>query len=203
MPEKIIVDLGDGKTEEREYFTAEDLAQKVGETKAEFESRIQELEERPASKNFRALEDKAKSWEAKAKALESQGKELNDKGEIVDLNPKISYEDIENRARAAARDEQLNFRKEEFLSQYDEETRKVVEHNYNKLTAGEQITIANMGQFIDQAEMLSIPNRGNVVRNAVTASRGTVPNKAEPVNFAETEAGKGLAEEMGLRYATK
>ena len=202
MPEKIIVKLDDGKEEEREYFTKEDLEKSVGETKAEFETKIKEMEG-DLNPNWKEARKVMSEQQKKIAALESTGKTIDDKGQIVDLKPEISLDDVGKRAEEAAIRAHMNIKKEEYLSQYDEETRKVVEHNYNKLTAGEQITVTNMGQFIEQAEMLSTPNRGNVIRNAVTSIRGVAPSKAQPVDFADTDNGQSLGEQMGLRYFNK
>ena len=201
-PEKIIIKNDDGSEVEKEYFTAEDLKSIEDEKekiKQEYEEKLQDVE-KDLNPNFKELRAVAKSWEQKAKALEAQGKTINEEGQVIDLAPKpISIEEVEARARKMVREEQVNLEKEKFFSQYDDETKKVVEHNFNKLTAGEDISISNISKFMDQAEMLSIPSAGNRISKALSYGRGSAPIREKQDDFAETDSGKELSQAMGLR----
>lgn len=90
------------------------------------------------------------------------------------MNKQLTPEEIADMASRKTREEMLNMRLGEYLDRYDAETRKVVEHYYNKLTAGETINLKNIGQFVVEAEQLAkIPeeNRFNKI-----SSGGAAPN---------------------------
>lgn len=195
MPEKIIIKTDDGKEEEREYYTSDDLEQ----IRQEHEAKIKEIQGSSSAENFRALREKADSWEKRAKALEANGKTIDEEGNIVDFEQKFSMKDVEERARQIARSEQLTLRREEFLSRYDDETRKVVEHNYNKLVSGEEVTMGNMGTFFSQAEMLARPGGSNQIRQAFSQSRGSASVDSNKNDFADSDEGKNIASMMGLK----
>lgn len=214
MPEKFTVKNEDGTEEEREFFTQAEIDakvdetkgeydKKINETKEEYDTRIKDLEE-DSNPNWKEAREKMKVQEAKIQALEASGKTINDAGEVVDLQPKsLTMEEVDARAREIARSEQINYRKEEMFSNYDEEERKVIEHNFNKLTAGEDLNLSNMQTFVSQAEMLANPNRENPVRRAMSATPGTAGAGAGAESFSDSEAGKGLADQMGLKYFNK
>ena len=194
MPEKIIIKNDDGSEEEREFYTNDDLEM----TKKEYEDKMTELQSSSSAENFRALREKADSWEKRAKALEAKGKTIDDNGDVVDFEQKVSMKDVEDRARQIARGEQLNLKKEELLSRYDDDMRKVVEHNYNKLVNGEEVSVGNMDTFFAQAELLSTPGKTNPIRTAISQSRGNASINSNKSDFGDSEDGKSLANNMGL-----
>jgi len=202
MSEKFTVKNEDGTEEEKEFFSAEEIDTKVNETKEEWETKVKELEEN-SDPNWKEARATMKTQAERIKTFEESGKTINDAGEVVDSAPKaLTPEESEIKMREITRTEQVNLRKEEHLNQYDEETRKVVEHNFNKLTAGEEVNMNNMQTFIDQAELLAIPGKGNPVRKAMVSTSGVAADGVKE-NFAETDGGKALAESMGLKFINK
>ena len=90
-------------------------------------------------------------------------------------NQPPSAEKITEEVAAKLRSEMINELVEEKLSQYDEETSKVVKHFYDKLSSGEQITSKNVGSFIEQAERLAMPDKPKL--NPLSVGSGGQPIK--------------------------
>lgn len=200
MPEKLVVD-----GQEREFFTAEDIEatkkSAAEEAKKAFEEQKRELEEM-ANPNWKAARSKMKDLETKLSALESQGKTLNDKGEVVDLDKKITSEEVSTQARLSARQELLSVEKERFLSRFDNDGKKTVEFYYNKLTAGEDVNFSNMAKFMDDAQRLAFPGVNNSDNNVIASlgsSSHTVDMSGKKEDFSETDAGGELANRLGLK----
>ena len=111
--------------------------------------------------------------------------------------PKVpTLEEIQAMTAKAATNSLLEQEIARALSKHGEDDRKTIRKFYEKLTNGEEISMENVHSFISQAEALVKPN--------TPASRpvnGHVPRPVEERtndNFADTDAGKGLAARLGL-----
>lgn len=181
---------------EGEYFTPEEVAAKQAEalqTKAdEFKAREKDIEDLQ-NPNIKVLRDKAKRLEE----FEKTGKRVGEKGEVIDEPKPFSKDD----AVAVAHQEMLNDRKEEILDSIDKEKREVVQHYYDKLTAGEEVNMKNMKEFISAAARMAEVDMPNENFNRYAAGRGGAPEVSfndKKENFADTDKGKNMAGMLGI-----
>ena len=161
----------------------------------EANAKLEDYENNPLQKNIklvRTIKDNL------TKKLKEQGKEVEvdeTTGNVtLKTEAKMTQEDLDDRSKIIARQELLNIEKSKVFGKYDEEKRKVVEHYYDKLSAGEDMSIDNLNKFVSEAEKLA----------GVEAPKGTTPgvNGQPPVfegkgqNFGDTEEGKEMANEI-------
>lgn len=194
--EKII--LADGT--EREVPTAEELAMlnKLQEEHQTLKTKMEVFENDPVQKNWnnlRQTNDKLKE------ALKAQGKEVKEDGTIVEAQKTFDPQELLNKASevATARANEIateNY-KRTLLSKYSDDEKKVIDHYYNKLMTGEQVTVENIDKFIGEASRLANPDQNN----SSVQSFGGQPPRFSNTNqgqsdFAETDFGKQLANEV-------
>lgn len=190
MAEKII--LQDGT--EREVPTADELAAftKAQQDLATAQAELAKFKDNPADKNWRALNEKADRLKA---ALIAQGKEVGEDGTVTEKTKMPTFEEIEAKTRSITSEMLLGQQKNTMLSKFDPETKKVVEHYYNKLVTGETVTPENMEKFISEAAKLAIPESATQKGFSVN---GQPPRfKTETGSgFGDTDLGKQLAKEI-------
>lgn len=83
------------------------------------------------------------------------------------------------------------------LAGYTEEDRKVVKRLYDKLTAGEQVDVNNVGQFIAQARGVAFPEEAS--RGGASHGGRAARSQDEEKGFGDTEEGADFAKRMGLK----
>jgi hypothetical protein len=166
--------------------------QKLGETKAEYDNRIAEIE-KDVNPNWREARKTMAEQETKIKALESQGKTINEKGEIVDLNRTLTMQDVERISEEKAQAVALSQIKGTLLSKYDAETRPVVEKYFNKLTQGEKLDDSNISTFISDAERAAGLSSS---KNRAPVFSGQSPIHSPSESFAETVEGKTMMSQL-------
>jgi hypothetical protein len=198
MPRTIVTE--DGST--IEVPTDEELsALKESAAKAaELQTKVEQYEKDPIEKNWRELRASREAESAKAKKLEEQlatiGKQVKDDGTLVDAQKPLSYEEIEAKARLAARSELVGQQKRTLLSKYDEEKKKVVEHYLTKLTYGEEVTMDNLEKYVKEAELLADPTIATAPKTPIVRGQPPILTGADGKRFSDTEAGKSLANEI-------
>lgn len=198
MPRTIVTE--DGNTievpTEEELKALQDSAAKAEEfrKKAEdLEAAKSKYESDPVEKNWRELRAKTERLEAQIK---EQGKMVAADGTISDAPKSLTPEEIEAKARAAARSELVGQQKKNLLSKFDDEKKKVVEHYLDKLTAGEDVSVDNIEKFVQEASLLAEPPKSGVQRTPFVNGQPPVFKNADGKSFAETEHGQSLANEV-------
>ena len=182
MPEKIVLEDGT----EREVPTAEELKslqETADKSKQELETlqkelgiqegvsitdSIKELKE-SANPNWPAAREKMKKLQTLAK---EKGIDFDDNGNVVEKNT-YNPADIDKKIADQTNATIFSAKKEEVLSKYNTEERKVVEHYLNKLMTGEEQTVGNVLRFQQEAEKLAFPDRKvDPVKQAFNTSGG-------------------------------
>jgi len=182
--------------EELKGFT-DSLELKEGQSVAD---KIQEMKDdgNPDWKNMRA---KNASLE---KALKDSGKDIDDEGNIIEKEDKLSTEDLEKKITEGATKVNINNQIDtELLKFKDEDQRKVVKHYFDKLASGEDMTAEKVDKFMKEASQLAIPEGETNPLHTIVNVSGTAPRSpsGDKTNFADTDAGKGLAKSLGMGFA--
>lgn len=161
--------------------TAEDL-KKLEEAKKELESQV--------NPNWQEARKKMKTMEDK---LKEKGVQVNPDGTVIEAKKELTHEDIINTATEAASKTFLENQRSALLSKYDTETRKVIDHYYNKLTAGEKVDATTLEKFVTDAVRMAVPEERNP---GYRSASGRVPVfKAES---QVTEGQKDIANSLGI-----
>ena len=144
-----------------------------------------------------------KTMDAMRVALEEKGVKIDNDGNVVSNPQNIDIEKVKQEARDAARGELLGGRLEEILATYDVESGKLVKYNYNKLIAGETVTLQNIQGFINQAEQAARAASGSEIKKkAFTFTGGTGPRSNEETQGKLDDAtAQQLGSRMGLGFA--
>ena len=201
--EKIILEDGSEKEvpsdeELAEMISASERAKELETKLAETTNLMKELEE-GVNPNFRAMREKQKVL---IEQLKKDGKDVDENGNIVNHNNNFNTEEIMKKAeeigKKSANQAILEERKNSFFNKYDEETKKVVQHYFSKVSSGEELTLDNMEKFVKQAEQLSnVPEEHSSIIN--TPSFGGSPKfkiESNKNSFSETDEAKNLAKEI-------
>ena len=132
------------------------------------------------------------------KSIKAQGLEVDDEGNIT-KDEKIDPEKIKEDAIKAARKDAFDQYKNSKLAQVkDEESRKVVEYYFDKLSAGEELDHAKIDTFIEKAIGLANTDEGN----SIEITNGAPPNikdDGKKDDYAETEAGESAGKALNLK----
>ena len=144
-----------------------------------------------------------KTMDAMRVALEEKGVKIDNDGNVVSNPQNIDIEKVKQEARDAARGELLGGRLEEILATYDVESGKLVKYNYNKLIAGETVTLQNIQGFINQAEQAARAASGSEIKKkAFTFTGGAGPRSNEETQGKLDDAtAQQLGSRMGLGFA--
>jgi len=173
MPDKLV--LADGT--EREVPTQEELKalqeKAATATKAE-EERLQAVKlaedlKTQVNPNWQVAREKM----AKQKqALEAKGVKVDDDGNIIDpQTTPLNLDEIKRTQVEVTNEAMLNNTKDVLISDYDDDTQKVIDVYYKKLTAGEQVSLKNVKKFVEQAIQIAVPQQ----RRIVPSSNGRPP----------------------------
>lgn len=180
-----------------------EVGDNVTEKLEDLKTRVKELKE-AESPDWRALRQKANSLESLVKNLTAQGKEINPQGEIVEkttLNPS----EIEQSARLAARQELIQEKIEDTLEGYGEDERKVIDHYYKKLSAGEEVSLKSVDKFLKEAiKLANVDENVSAAKKSIgrIGSSASTPSRGGK-NFAESDAGKEVLSMMGIKLEDK
>ena len=194
---------------------------------AEAEKELTEL--RPlkdsSEKTKQEFVDKEKSWEVEKKRLEQavhpewpktrqiindlikiakdKGVEVDDAGNIISNPQNVDIEKIRQEATNAAKREILGGRLEESLEAYDPESKDIVRHYYDKVTAGETVTLRNIDNFVKQAEAAAKVGSGKEIKRAFTYSGGQGPrDRSEKEGVLDDATAKEIGKRLNLPFAT-
>lgn len=199
----------EGVLDDAEMKALQDKAKSVEESTATITKLQDDLKtiQSEVNPNWQAARIKMKQLEdenAKLKELEKTGKTLDEKGQVVDFkgNNGPSAEEVARIAReSATQATQSAFvenRKKLHLQEFGEDKRKVVEHYFNKLSAGETLTEEKVDEYMESARRASGLTTNPINRaNSFSAGKGFT-NQNEP-EFTDTEQGKAWADRMGLK----
>lgn len=168
------------------------------------EEKIKELKE-GVNPHWGETRKQIKMLEKTIEVLKSQGKTIDENGNIVDSKGQ-DIEELKKAAREEARKELILDRIEDSLDVYDEEEKKVINHYFKKLTAGEELTVKNVEEFIDKAIKASglgvkqvDEAKRSINRIGTKSSGGAGGNK----NFSDSDAGKDLLKMMNINIDDK
>lgn len=144
--------------------------------------------------------------DALKEVAKSKGVSVDDEGRVISNPQNINIEEIRREAASAAKAEILGGHLQNVLSQYDEESGKLVKHYFDKITAGETVTLQNIDRYVTQAESAASadPDKNiTKIRDAFGFSGGQGPRSREEKQGALDDAtAKDLGEKMGLGFAT-
>lgn len=185
----------------------QEKAKKVDELekfKTESEVKLKEYEEAKVElENYKT--NIKPNWDKTHKLIENLKKVASDKGVQVDdqgniVNPTLDVNKIREEAQQAARQELVGNRLGELLGQYTETDAKIVKHHFDKLTAGESVSVNNLEKYLKMAHGAAEADTGNSIkRTAVTFSGGRGPREVNE-NEANQENVNALGDLMGLQF---
>jgi hypothetical protein len=197
MPEKVI--LSDGS--ELDVPTAEERVamdaaiKKSAEVEVELQKAKEELDKinsDPAHINFKKIREKE---ERLRKALKDQGKEVDEDGNVIAKPPEFNREEILTEATNRAKGTLIESVVNEYLSKFEKDTQEVIKLKYQKLSAGEQVDLANVKSFLDKAARIAVPERARTHPGHYTD--GAPPMFAKK-DSAVSETQKEMANNFGI-----
>lgn len=153
MPKTLILEDGT----EVEVPTEEELAElrQKSESVETLTKELEDLKQQAGDKSdpdWKLARKKMKTMEDK---LKEQGKHVDDEGNIVENQQQVSTDEIIKKAEEAATRTATQFSLDQFkndmLKSYNEEDRKVVEHYYTKLSAGEDLSFDKVRELVGEA----------------------------------------------------
>ena len=170
------------------------------EAKAAWEKEKAELSE-SANPNWQKARARMTALEG---ALKDKGVELNEDGSVKSNPQNVDVEALKNEARQAARGELLSDRLSEHLGEYDTESAKMVKHFYQKLTAGEDVNLQNMGKFVKLAASNAETEMAGEFKRTKAAqfSGGQGPRQGEEGVLDESKR-QELGQLLGLNFVKK
>ena len=188
------------KADELEAFKNESAPKLEAFQKAEAEWKAKEKEmEEQMNPHWKKAQAQIKNYK---EALKSKGIPMDDDGNPI-VEEKFSMDDVVKKTQETTRKEFLNNRLDELLENYNAEDAKVVRKQYEKLTAGEEVTMQNIRGFVQSAEGasgFSKPNAINRANNARGGSPRYAENNPDVHDDATVESLQGL---MGLKTNKK
>jgi len=173
---------------ERLSKLGEDLGLEEGQS---VEDKIQELKEN-ANPNFGKYR---KKFNALEKIAKEKGVQIDDEGNVVSGDTKINAEEIKKIVKEQTLETLSSNKREDVLSQYEEEDKKLVEHYLDKLV----VTGGSLEENIKVAEKLAFPDRDiNDVKRINNSVSGGAPRRQDPnkKSFTDTEEGKKMLEQL-------
>lgn len=138
------------------------------------------------------------------KIAKDKGVVVNDDGEVVSNPQGVNVEELLKKAQEqgalGARNELLGGHVGKYLSKFDTDSQAIVKRQYDKLTAGESVTLDNVDQFLAQAEesaRVILGSKLSVTKKAIQFGGGSGPRVREgSVDSAKVQ---GLAAAMGIK----
>ena len=198
-PQKLT--LEDGSEVEVPTKEEQDVLQAKADAHDELQTKVTELEKfkedsdaDPSNKNWKEMRDNNKRLKD---ALKASGKDVDDEGNITEKPNTLTAEEVDERAIKAAKGELLSNHRSTLLNKItDEEQRKVVEHYFGKLSAGEELDFNGVEKYMQEAQRLATPAGEDSNRINVNGGAPKLVNANGGNNFSETEDGKRMAAEM-------
>ena len=156
----------------------QDLEKELNELRPLKDSSVKTQEE--FSQKEDAWQKARKSIDSMRAALESKGVKVDDDGNVIGNPLNVDVEKIRQEAQQAARQELIGNRLDELLSQYDDSSKGVVKHLFNKITAGEVVSLTNVEKYVKAAHRAAEVETGNEIkRNVVNFSGGQGPREVD------------------------
>ncbi len=210
MPETLT--LEDGST--REVPTQEELKElqeaktsnetKVGELQTELDSTREQLKE-AENPNWKALRQDKEAFDRTRKNLAEQGIKVDDQGNILkEQEQGMTAEQVVETSRKVALEVSIENELARKLSSYDEDSKAVIRKQYDKLTAGENIDLSNLDNFINSAvgaSGLSNPATPSQIVQGARPSGGEP--KDTPISERSLDRGKDIAKSFGYKFNSK
>ncbi|NCU43342.1 hypothetical protein EOL72_03285 [Candidatus Falkowbacteria bacterium] len=180
-----------------------EVGDNVTEKLEDLKTRVKELKE-AESPDWRALRTRANRLDAIVKNLTAQGKEINNDGEIVEKK-QLDASEIAEQAKLAARQELIQEKIEDTLEGYSEDERKVIDHYYKKLSAGEEVDLKSVDKFLKEAiKLANVDENVSAAKKSISRIGSSASNPTRGgKNFAETDAGKNVLNMMGIKLEDK
>lgn len=204
MPRKIVLEDGS----EIEVHTDEELAdlKSKAERVTTLETELERLKKEAENKENPDWRVARRKLEKMEQQLKEQGKGVKEDGSIIDQPPVIDPQEILKQATEAAtktaNDVALTRYKDELLNSFDEETRKVVQHYYNKLSTGEELSFDKIRSLVSEASRLATPSeqapsgRGGTGIGAPPRITFDSNGQQSKKPYSETDEGRATAEEI-------
>ncbi len=146
--------------------------------------------EQEVNPNWKALRDKEKGWETEKADLTKRLAEAG--GKPPEAQVPLLKDDVEKIATAASKRIAAENHRDTLLSQFDTETKKVVEHYFTQLSKGEELTIAKVQETIEAAARAA----GAPLKQTKRASFGITGSPPSFDDATLTEGAKELASVM-------
>lgn len=173
------------------------IREKVGAKEGQDIDEVLDKIKEEANPNFASLRQKLKDKEGELKT--AQELLTTNKIEFEKANPEINIEEVTKNAEEAGKkaatttliENELGKR----MSGYDEKQIPVIRKDYDKLIAGEDVSLENLGGFIDKAIKSSGVEIESNSRDYVDGKPPTFREKSGE-DFAETDAGKEIGKSI-------
>ena len=89
------------------------------------------------------------------------------------------------------------------LDVYELDSREIIRHYYNKVSAGETVNLRNLDSFIKQAEAAAKVGSGKEIKRSLTYSGGQGPrDRSEKEGVLDETTAKEIGKRLGLPFAT-
>lgn len=181
------------------------------DTNAKLQEEFKAKEEAWEAEKAKLSEEANPNWAAARKrmaaleeAAKAKGVKLDEEGNPVDetkLNRDELLKEAAAQASAATKAEMLNARIDEELANYDPEEAKVVKHFYDKLAAGEEVSVGKVRSLIQQAAAAAGLGSSAPAHPSIQGGRGPRQVKETPVlDDAQAEA---IGAMMGISVTPK
>lgn len=159
--------------------------------------------EQQLNPNWQKARQKMSALEA---ALKEKGVELNEDGSVKNNPQNVDIEKIRQEAitaaNTAANTTLLEGRLAEILDEYDVDSARIVRSYYDRLTAGQGVTLKNVRSFVGEAEAAARVGSGsqiNKIRTAANYSGGQGPRQSEE-NKLDDSTAKEVGSILGLKF---
>lgn len=175
------------------YKTLETTVQTLTKEKDDLAAANKAYAEDPTNKNWQLVRTANDNMRA---ALKAQGKEVKEDGSVVESQKQMTVEEVRAEATKAASEAFVNNYKSAQLKKLPEDQRKVVEHFFTKLSAGEVLDVEKVDNYLNQATTLAQPP----AKSGGTHVNGHPPQfKTEAdgkPKFGDTPEGQDIANDM-------
>ena len=203
MPETIILEDGT----EREVPTSEELdafkasGEEALKLKIDLEANNKTIEDLKANQdpNYKKLREALVYKDTIINNLKEEGKTLDENGKIVDAEQKVDANDIIKQATESSKkaviDSLIAEKKNKLLEKYDDDQKGMINHYFDKLTAGEEVSLDKVENIFNQAAGVALPPEDiktpNVNGNAPSFNTTNKKN-----DFAESDEGQAVLKEI-------
>jgi len=135
-------------------------------------------------------------------ALKEKGVDTDAEGNIINNPHNLDVERIRQEAINAARGELIGGKLDEYLAEYDEKSKGLVKHFYDKLSAGENVNLQNIRKYVEQAHHAAEVESGiRLTNKAILYSGGQGPRQPI-VDKLDDQQAKELGQRFGLSFAS-